>query len=59
MLELFVNGLDPIVEDNIEDLQQKIIRFSSIKVKGNDKIAINVQKKISGLEKRLKCYALF
>ena len=41
------------------DLKNKIESFRRIKVKGNDKIAINIQKKISGLEKRLKCYELF
>ena len=59
MLELFTDYMDPILEDTPEQLAHKINKFKAINVKNNDKLAINLQKKISGLEKRKKTYLLF
>lgn len=41
--------MDPITEDNVVDLQQKIDKFSKIRVQNNDKIKIQLQKKINML----------
>ena len=59
MLELFVDGMDPVVEDNVEDLKLKLVKLREISPIENDKIRINIEKKVSSIEKRLKCYQLF
>lgn len=59
MLELFVDYMDPILEDNEEELRQKIQKLKSIDVVENDKLSISIKKKVSSLEKRIKSYILF
>ena len=51
--------MDPNIEDEIRDLQEKVAVFSSIKVERNDKIKIQLLKKIDLLTKRIKCFNLY
>ena len=42
MLELFIDGMDPIVEDNVDDLNTKIEKLKKIRPTDNDKMKINI-----------------
>ena len=58
MIELFIEHMDPNIEDTIEDLQEKVSIMSTIVVRNNDKIKIQIQKKVDLLAKRIKCFNL-
>jgi hypothetical protein len=59
MLEIFIDYLDPVVENTISDLKFKTSEFKKIQGVKNDKLAINLRKKIDQLEKRIRCYSLY
>lgn len=58
MIELFIEHMDPNIEDTVEDLQEKVSVMSTIVVRNNDKIKIQIQKKVDLLTKRIKCFNL-
>lgn len=51
--------MDPNIEDSVEDLREKVAMFAAITVKNNDKIKIQLRKKIDLLTKRIRCFNLY
>lgn len=48
--------MDPQVEDSVGDLEWKLEKFSKLKVVGNEKLRVELLKKVDNLKRRIKCY---
>ena len=59
MAELFLHYMDPAMEGTLADLEWKQAEFRKVKVKDNEKLKVEVAKKIDNLGKRIKCYQLY